>query len=257
MLLAISLAGWIIICWINFNSGYGFIFSRGTHVFLMGKLGESGILNKYLDDKCPTIHYRICDYRDDIPSAAWEFVWNNDTPLQKAGGWDSTKVEYTNIIHDIFSRPKYLGMFAWKSLIASGRELTQNDLFIEPQGYNTSPWQMINKHYQHELKEYFYSRQNLRLLQFDDANRYHFLFFVLSSIWILILFSHAPLQDNLRVVYFVILVFLLVNAFVVASFANVLYRLQNRVFWVLPVVNAITLANYYINKYPRKDYPSE
>ena len=67
MLLLLSGLGWTLMCSVNAANGYGFVYARGTHVFLVTKFAETGILSRYLDENCGKKNLRICQYKEDIP----------------------------------------------------------------------------------------------------------------------------------------------------------------------------------------------
>jgi len=50
-------------------------------------------------------------------------------------------------------------------------------------------------------------------------------------------------------VYTLLLLFLVVNAFVMSAFSAILNRYQNRIFWLLPATNIIIIIKYYLSKY--------
>lgn len=47
-----------------------------------------------------------------------------------------------------------------------------------------------------------------------------------------------------------------IECFCTATFANVLDRLQNRIFWVLPATNIIVLLEYYVGKGKAEKLPA-
>ena len=79
MIVALSAFAWLSLYTTNYVAGKGFVSSNVSHIFLMGKLAESGILKTYLDKECPTKNYNICKYKDTLPAVAWEFVWDRGT----------------------------------------------------------------------------------------------------------------------------------------------------------------------------------
>lgn len=103
-----SALAWVVMCSAHWCYGYGFIPSRSTHVFLVAKLSENGILKKYLEEHCSDNRYRLCDFKNQLPNHAWEFIWNEGSAFYKTGGWDSSKKEYDEIIWGTLSNPHYL-----------------------------------------------------------------------------------------------------------------------------------------------------
>ena len=80
-LILANLIAWSCLLSSNYFAGNGFVSARASHVFLMGKLAESGVLKTYLEKACPTRQYKICQYKDNIPPVAWEFVWDTEKAL--------------------------------------------------------------------------------------------------------------------------------------------------------------------------------
>ncbi len=248
-LLIISGFSWLVICSTNSLNGRGFAYSRTGHVFMMGRLAETGILKIYLDNNCSKKNYALCQYKDQLPLRSWEFMWSSNGPFQKTGGWDSSATEYTAIIRDILTTPKYLARFIQKSAIGTLRELC----LINPgnmqvgDAKGSSPGFSIGLHYPVELSEYLSSEQNNGGISASVFSYFYFLFFVLSSIWILL--HPDVINKDLAFIYGFIILFLVVNAFVTSTFSTVASRFQNRVFWVLPATNAILLIRVYCERF--------
>ena len=253
VLLCMSAMSWLLMCTINAANGYGFTFSRGSHVFMMGKFVEMGVLNVYLDNNCGKKNLKLCNYKDQIPAYSWDFIWDDQSPLYKTGGWDSNKVEYNVIIHDVFTTPRYIKMFAKSSATATLRQLSQTGAqdHTSFQGKWSSPWQRIGTYFPDELNEYCASKQYNGGISGTNCNYIYYLFFILSTLWIL--FNRGIFTKELFFIYCGILLFFLINAFVMATFSTVLSRYQNRVFWVLPATNAILMVVYYWDKLQAKE----
>jgi 4-amino-4-deoxy-L-arabinose transferase-like glycosyltransferase len=249
VLVCMSVMGWLLMCTVNAVNGYDFTFSRGSHVFMVTKFAETGILNKYLMENCGRKNLKLCNYQDQIPSYSWDFLWSDDSPLYKTGGWDSNKTEYNIIIHDVFTTPRYLKMFARKSAISTLRELTQVQApdHATFQGGWSSPCQRVGTFFSDELNEYKNSRQNTSGISATSCNYLYYLFFVLTTVWLL--FCPGILSSELKFIYCCVLLFLLCNAFVTSTFSTVVYRFQYRVFWVLPATNAILFIRYYWSRF--------
>ena len=249
LLLALPLMSWLLMCTINFTHGYGFVFSRSSHIFMMGRLSEMGLLKLYLDDNCGKKNYRLCNYKEEIPLYSWEFIWVNDGPFQKSGGWDSTKTEYNTIIHDILTTPKYLSIFIQKSAIGTLRTLSQIEepSRVLPQIKGSSPWGAIDHYFNDETNEYLGSLQSRDYLSAAVYNYLYLLVFILSSGWVLL--HSRMINKNIVQIYRLVFLFLVVNAFVMSAFSGVLNRYQNRIFWIVPATNIIIIVKYYWDKF--------
>jgi hypothetical protein len=75
-----------------------FVFTPGGVSFLFGRLVEDGIVTRYLDRHCPDPSLRICPYRADLSRGYDDWLWKNDTPFWKLGGWQGYSGEERRII---------------------------------------------------------------------------------------------------------------------------------------------------------------
>ncbi len=243
----LGLAVVLLSCTVSYIKGHGFRFSRGSHVFLMGRLGETGILKKYLDENCSGNSYKLCEVKDDIQGRAWEFIWSDNGPFHKSGGWENSKAEYDAIIKGVLTDPEYLSLFIQKSVISTLRQLTQVTLpeKFPALSYGSSPANSVKFYFEDEITEYNTSLQNSGNLEGRFFNQLYFLFFLATSLIIIYKYRTLLNEQDIKI-YCIVIVFLVCNAFVTACFANVLDRLQHRVFWVLPAVNVILLLRRLI-----------
>lgn len=248
-ILALAGSVWAIMCSMNAMKHYGFTFSRGKDIYLMAKLAETGILKTYLDDNCSKKDLRLCQYKSQMPPTLTEFLWSGESPLYKLGGWDSNKAEYAAIAHDIYTTPKYLGLMARQSAISTAREITlvhaPNQVPVEDE--KAEPWKKIKQYFSHQMPQFTTSKQNRNAITASACNIVYDTFFILSTVALLLL-CRRMMNRELLFIFACILLFLLINAFVTATFSTVIYRFQYRVFWVLPATNAIVLTNYFFNR---------
>ena len=98
---AAAVAAGIALCLVSNLALIGkFGFTPGGASFLFGRLLEDGIIEQYLDDKCPDPALRICAYQDDIPEQADDWLWGNDSAFYKLGSWDGYAEEQGRIIRE-------------------------------------------------------------------------------------------------------------------------------------------------------------
>jgi hypothetical protein len=69
-----------------------------SHIFLMGKLSENGVLKQYLDKYCGNEPNALCAYKDKLPEHGWDFVWESDGAFAHSGGWNHSDTLYKKII---------------------------------------------------------------------------------------------------------------------------------------------------------------
>jgi hypothetical protein len=75
-----------------------FAFTPGGASFLFGRLLEDGIITRYLDQHCPDPGLRICAYRGELSRGYDDWLWANDSPFWKLGGWKGYSGEQRRII---------------------------------------------------------------------------------------------------------------------------------------------------------------
>jgi len=100
----------------NFVIGNTFKVSQNSHVFLMGKMLDSGVLKSFLDDNCATKKYELCDCKNTLPDDSRKLLWDSDSPLQKKGDWKNSEAGYNEILMGIATSPKHLFLFFISSL---------------------------------------------------------------------------------------------------------------------------------------------
>jgi hypothetical protein len=81
-----------------------FAFTPGGSSFLFGRLLEDGIVGRYLSERCPDPALRICGYYRDLPQAADDWLWGNETAFYKLGGPEGFAGEQSAIIRATLMR---------------------------------------------------------------------------------------------------------------------------------------------------------
>lgn len=245
-LFGVSLFSMLLVASVHAAAGNGFTLSKGSHVFLVAKLSENGVLKKYLDDNCERYPYRLCTWKDKLPAYAWDFVWNADQPMQQLGGWEGTKTEFKAILRNIAWSPKYYALLLYKALIDTGRQFVQTQVGdgLTPYGDNSNVYWKIHQYFGHEMPWHRASKQNNNLLLWAGYNWTHWFYLIVSSACLLFFWDEVKKNPLWVFGYFLLVLFLLCNAFVTANFANVLARLQSRAIWVLPFFNLLFLLKY-------------
>lgn len=158
---ALAAAAWLAVASVHAVFGGGFRLSRSTHVFLVGRLLESGVLKRYLDEACTTRRYTLCSFKDSLPNLE-TFLWDPTGPPARAGGWDATREEYRQIFRGVLSRPRFIG-----SLVADGALVTMAQLTHNAPGagliqFSADAYVMgkLARHFGAEFPRYLSSRQN-------------------------------------------------------------------------------------------------
>ena len=240
----VLLCSYLLICTINFSLNAGFGLSRSGSIFLVSRFNEMGLLKPFLKENCLKHNYRLCNYKESIPS---DILWDyQKSPFYKCGGWTSQQVrdEYKTIAFDLLTTPKYGHLYIVKS-IESG--IKQFFVFsfgaAPPQVEGSTSYGQIYWHYTTSIPEYMGSRQNTQTMNYYFINEFHkytVCFFLFISL--VFLFYPSFAHEYYRLFLF-ILAGLLVNAFVCGALSTVTDRYQSRVVWLLPLPVFLVMAN--------------
>ena len=242
-LLGVGVSALIFVCGLHYAKGFGITISPGSHVFLMGRMVETGLLKKYLDANCSGHSFRLCDFSDKLPADFNSFLWQPQSPLYSTGGWDSSKTEYSAIIKGIFRTPELRREFIAMSLASSAHQFREIEIdsFIWSLGEGSSPWTYIKKHLPKDLDYYINSKQTRTGVETGGWQNVHWIFFAISCITALFALSRFKSENEypLVIAFLIIFLFFCINALVSGALSTVTPRYQNRIFWILPATNFI------------------
>ena len=231
--------------------------AKSRHVFFMGAISEHGILKTYLDEHCETTNYQLCAYKDALPKRAFEFVWDQDGPVNKMGGWKATEEEFNVIIYQTLTTPKYILLHVKASVAATYEQLLKfkiNDGNI-PFHEGSLVYKRIVNYFPGELKQFEQSKQNRDELAFTKNLNYLYRIIVLISIagivlWIFILKSQQRKSFSTLGVFIVLGI--IINAWGSATFSNAIDRFGAKMIWLLPLLALYGLWFYLVSKYRKK-----
>ena len=65
-----------------------FVPTPGAMAFVFGRLLEDGMIDRYLVEHCPDPKQPLCYYRDELPTTADDFLWDNDDAFVALGGME-------------------------------------------------------------------------------------------------------------------------------------------------------------------------
>ena len=233
--------GWLLVFTLATIATMGSTLSKSRHVFFMGAMVEHGITKAFLDEQCGTDGYALCPYKDQLPAKAWQFVWNEDSPFYKLGGWKATKPEFNRIIWATLTQPRYQWLHVKASVMATADQLAHfamgdgNGVFLQGTSLNED----VANYYPSEYAWYSASRQNAAALHILPAwNAISAGAFVLSWLILCLLLykNHRRLTPNARLVVAVLLIGVLANAWTSGTFANALDRLGCKTAWLVTLL---------------------
>lgn len=222
--------------------------TKSRHIFLMGSILDKGVLKTYLQDNCGKVDYALCRYKDSLPADVNVFLWDPQTsPLYKEGGWVTVKPEYDKIISDVFTTPKYLGLYFIRSLEFSCHQLLcftigeGNTFFAE----NSNVYDAVKKYVPNELHQYLYSEQNQGEFfgVFNKPNLYLNIVMACSFVLMIILIIEKRkfLPRQLILFLFICLAGIIINDIDCATFSQVNGRYGCRIMWLISFCTLILL----------------
>jgi hypothetical protein len=229
---------------VNVANGYGMRMTRASHVFLTGRMVACGLLGEYLDETCPEKDWQLCPYKDDLPISATAFIWNNNSPFKKTGYWKNSREEYSEMLSDMLSRPKYLVAFGLEGIEAGLEQVLHIRVGdgIAPYRDNSSPWKFLERRMPDKLAQYQASRQAAGI-DFAWINAVQFLLFGASVI--VLFFSLGAWKEQMDRAFFQLFALIatgyFLNAFLTAALGNTYDRLQARMVWLVILLGMIAV----------------
>ena len=223
----------------------GSALSKSRHVFLMGALVENGIAKAYLDEYCAEKNYKLCAYKDTLPTESWEFIWNPRSPFYQVGAWNGSKAEFNEIIRETYTRPKYIGMQVRASASGTLRQLRLfkigdgNGVFLS----GTVLHARVAHYFPQELQAYSRSAQNRAEQSYVRVYNRLIPFVVIASLLglLLLFFTDSALWSKLGHSVLLIGSGIVLNAWICATFANAIDRLGSKMIWLLPLLTLTVL----------------
>lgn len=256
----LTLVSWLSVMSIHLAHNAPFAVQQAGHAFFLGRLNEIGLLRPHLQKACAEKNYPICKYKDEIPD---DFLWGQDSPSRKDGGWVAHKTEYRDIIWNILTTPRDLKNFA---IFAVNGTLMQLAYFrIEDTGAmreQTPPFEAVKQYFPRELISYKIAHQHHRnhFLDFSGHNtRQQYLFF--GFILLLAGLGHPGVRRRMTPSMAHLLLFcaiaLVINAFVCSTFSTVVSRYQGRLLWLAILVEFVAIiqigTHWYAERKPSRE----
>jgi len=232
---------------LHYIHGGGFVRDKASHVFMVGRLNQMGLLKPFLQEHCgKSGNWGLCAYKDAIPD---DFLWDSKSPVNLTGGWAANKDDYNRVLAAFFTKSYYLRKFCIKTVETA---LTQfftfegRIIFKEREGH--PPFDAIRDAMPDQLPAIRNSKQYTE--QWDN----HFLdifqrFAVLLSflVFAAVLWRPERVRSTpaLRGLAAFLVLALLANALVCGGVSMVDMRFQARVIWLVPLFAALVGWEWY------------
>ena len=198
------------------------------------------------------VHRKILLYvpiKDSLPPYAADFIWQEGKAFHKTGGWHGSKEEYSEIIWATLTTPKYLKFHIKESVYGTIKQvgLTYVGDLLYPFTEGTHPYNLIEKWLPNSIPFMLKAKQQKNELSFNLVSSiYSWTLFLSAVVGLILLF--VRIHMDYKIILIAVLVFIVSNAFVTATFANVIGRLNARVVWVLPLIVGLLCLHLYQSK---------
>jgi hypothetical protein len=224
----------------------GSAISKSRQIFFAGSMAQKGILQEVLKDHCDQADFKLCKYKDSIPQSFEYFVWKEDSPLYKIGGWKIAKPELKEIIDLSFSDSKYISMQVKYTLLYFLKQLVSFDI-----GEGNGPFtdervliQRIKKYSVLDTELCDTSEQSeSAFLELEPFNYYYRFVTGISFIVFIVLFflSYRNLSNLFRTTTYLLFLLLLASSLLVAFSSEVSNRHGCKLIWMITLLNFILL----------------
>lgn len=238
----------------NFALARSIFISRSGSVFLFARLMQDGIVKRLLDDRCtgPETPYRLCAYKNHLATSANSWLWGNNPGFKALGGFPGSQQEDSRIILDSVARYPFMQV-----RIAFYDSVLQFFMFRTGDGIESQQRILrpeISSMMPRQLHAYLQARQQHNAIRFRDLNMLHVTVGMLSLLGVLLLLNHAVIRRRWDEAMLpgLVMVALVGNAIICATFSNPHDRYQSRLIWVPGLVLLLALA-----RDPRSLQPAE
>lgn len=240
---------------LHYMHGGGFVRDKASHVFMIGRLNQMGLLKPFLQEHCgKSGGWGLCTYKDSIPD---DFLWDSKSPVYLSGGWAANKDDYNSVLAAFFTKSYYLRKFCIKTAETA---LTQfftfegRIIFKEREGH--PPFDAIRDAMPDQLpairnsKQYTEQWDNHLL---DIFQRFAVLFSLLVFAAVLWRSGSVRSTPAMRRLAAFLLLALFANALVCGGVSMVDMRFQARVIWLAPLFAALVLWEWYDTRQGAQD----
>lgn len=206
--------------------------SRAGPVFMVARMLQDGVVQKLLDETCPTSNYMLCRYRKVLPHRADKWLWGPGTPFVKLHRFLGTEKESERIVRDALQRYPL-----WNAELAARDALQQFTLFYTGDQIEPQQWVLYRDFHAFipdQLSAYSLARQQKGDLHFWMINLVHVPVGFLILGLLFAAFGRTWWTGDGRAAGLLgfILLALIGNAVICGVFSNPHARYESRLLWV-------------------------
>lgn len=204
-----------------------FFLSKSGPAFLTGRIIETGIANRFLDQN-PGKFPEFQRQKAAFPMSLENYLWNSQSPLRNLGGLHDSLDLHKKFNRAVLSVPSNIILFMKAGMKSGVKQLLLLDL---GDGLSRGDFRQLFFHPENQA-EYLVSRQ-ITGINFEKLNLWNTVFLVLLVVLFIVQSRRIEFGRELLLMGLFILLLCLSNAFVNGSLATPLNRYQVRVFWLV------------------------
>ena len=229
-------AGAMMLLTANFALSGQFVWTPGGAGVAFGRMLQDGIVARYLNDHCPAMKFKLCPYRNELPTTADAFLWGNSM-FNTLGRFKGMNDEMGFIaLHSLAEYP------AWQAEAALAA--TAQQLVHVASGEGTTNWLghtygIIERYLPAQIEPMRAARQQHWDTNFDAINRVHVPVALGSMLALLAIVGHALWRrrlDDVTLLAATVSLALLGNAFICGVISGPHDRYGARLVWIATFV---------------------
>jgi hypothetical protein len=238
-------AGALMLLSANFALSGQFVWTPGGAGVAFGRMLQDGIVARYLNDHCPTMKFKLCPYRNELPATADAFLWGHSM-FNTLGRFKGLNDEMGFIaLHSLAEYP------AWQAEAALAA--TAQQLVHVATGEGTTAWlghtyAIIERYLPAQTKAMRAARQQNWHTDFTAINRVHVPIALGSMLALLAMVGHAFWRrrlDDVTLLATTVSLALLGNAFICGVISGPHDRYGARLVWIATFVVLIAVVRRF------------
>ncbi|MDQ8731333.1 hypothetical protein LPJ38_30015 [Bradyrhizobium daqingense] len=238
-------AGGLMLMSANYALSGKWTWTPGGYGVAFGRMMQDGIVARYLNDRCPRESYKLCPYRNELPTSADEFLWGKSV-FNTLGRFQGMNEEMGYIV--VHSLADYPAWQAGAALRAMGQQLLHVATGEGTNGWIPHTRGIIERYIPSQAAPMRAARQQHWGVDFDYVNWLHVPVALVSMLGLVLLLAHALTNrrlDDLTLLAATVTLALLGNAFICGVVSGPHDRYGARMVWVATFVVLIALARRF------------
>ena len=193
---------------------------------------QDGIVERFLTDHCPSPAFRLCEYRDRLPTTANDYIWLDDSPFRAIGGWEGGAEEMGRIARrTVIEYPWMHLTTAIESALDQFVTLRTGDMLDDNNWYTR--W-VLESRLPHLVPAFDASLQAAWALPMEAVNRLHVpaAYAALAGLLIVVVGGAVTRRPEAALFALFVLLALAGNAVICGALSNPSDRYQSRLVWL-------------------------